>query len=95
MVYAFGNLALLARADERDAQVSQAMRTAWVAFARTGDPGTVLHEWRPYDPARDSYLEFGDVLRRGSGWRGPQLAFLDRFMGEPLAFGEPRPALAD
>jgi para-nitrobenzyl esterase len=36
-------------------QLADAMHAAWVAFARTGDPG-----WPPYDPDRRATMRFGD-----------------------------------
>jgi para-nitrobenzyl esterase len=38
--------------------LADAMHAAWVAFARTGDPG-----WPCYDPARRATMRFGEVCR--------------------------------
>jgi carboxylesterase type B len=79
--YVFGTLAKDgAQVPAADELLSQAMRSAWVAFARNGEPGAVSgHPWRRYDAAQDNYLAFGDTVAEGSGWRAAQLDFLDRF----------------
>jgi carboxylesterase type B len=82
--YVFGGLAAAGvaplAANARDETLSETIMNAWVRFAATGDPnGGQLPNWRPYDAARDNYLEFGDELKVGSGWRTSQMAFLDSF----------------
>ncbi|MDB5912451.1 MAG: para-nitrobenzyl esterase PnbA [Ramlibacter sp.] len=75
LVYVFGNLP--EGADAVDRELSAVMRKAWVAFAKTGDPG--LPGWEAYRPAEDNYLAFGDQVKAGAGWRKPQLDFIDRY----------------
>jgi para-nitrobenzyl esterase len=85
--YVFGNLAArypgeAPEFDDTDKAVSSAMMKAWVAFAAKGDPnGPGLPAWPRYDAAADNYLEFGDVIRPGAGWRSKQLDFVDGFFG--------------
>ena len=56
------------------------MMNAWVAFAASGNPNAMgLPRWARYDARSDNYLGFGDRIESGSGWRKPQLDFLDRF----------------
>jgi para-nitrobenzyl esterase len=79
VAYVFGTLDSDAAREDQD--LSAAMQRAWVAFARDGEPGSVSGaSWQPYDARRDDYLEFGDEVRAGQGWRAEQLAFLDRFL---------------
>jgi para-nitrobenzyl esterase len=85
--YVFGNLDApypgeLPQFDSTDQALSTAMMKAWVAFAANGDPNRPgLAAWPAYDAAADNYLEFGDAIRAGSGWRRDQLDFLERFFG--------------
>jgi para-nitrobenzyl esterase len=84
VAHVFHNLASDGAFDAGDETVSRAMLRAWVAFARTGNPNDKLDaaglaRWEPYDPVRDNYLDFGDPVRAGAGWRGAQLDFLDTF----------------
>jgi carboxylesterase type B len=81
----FGNLAAgrSARAepfDATDTAVSQAMRQAWAAFARNGDPHVEgAAAWPAYTAQEDAHLTFGDTIAVGHGWRRDQLDFLDRY----------------
>lgn len=83
--YVFGNLSArypgeAPEFDATDERVSTAMMKAWAAFATKGDPNHPgLAPWARYDPAADNYLEFGDLIRPGAGWRRTQLDFLDEF----------------
>lgn len=74
--------------DETDEAVSAAMMTAWVSFARCGDPkggpapGSPVAAsmcWPAYDPASDNYACFADAQTQAEQWRQPQLDFLDWF----------------
>ncbi len=67
--------------NDADHRLSDAMMGAWVRFARTGDPnGGSLPAWPSYDAATDPYLEFGDVIRAGRGYRTPYLDFVQGFL---------------
>lgn len=83
--YVFGNLAASYPGeqpifDDTDVAVSKAMMKAWVAFAANGDPNCQgASDWQPYRAMKDNYLEFGDSIQAGFGWRREQLDFLDRF----------------
>ncbi len=78
--YVFDNLEAASIVDPIDRAVSNAMAEAWIAFARTGDPNRLgALEWPGYDAASDRYLEFGDTIAIGRGWRGEQLDFIDDY----------------
>jgi carboxylesterase type B len=84
--YVFASLAAAAKLDPApfdavDERLAETIQDAWVRFATTGDPnGGEL----PYWPvSADEYLELNDPIRVGSGWRKPQLDFLDSyFLGQ-------------
>ena len=66
--------------EERDRRVSDAMLSAWVNFAATGDPnGPGAPRWAPYDVARDNYLTFDSTLAEATRWRTEPLDFIERF----------------
>lgn len=74
--YVFGTGAF----DERDRRVSDAMMTAWVNFAASGDPnGPGAPRWDRYDAARDNYLTLDSTLAEGTRWRSEPLDFIERF----------------
>ncbi|MGV3571972.1 MAG: carboxylesterase/lipase family protein [Ramlibacter sp.] len=76
--HVFGNLGCDGQPfDEVDEQLSRTMRRAWVAFAKDGDPG--VKGWEAYRPADDNHLVLGDRVEAGSGWRGAQLDFIERY----------------
>ncbi len=83
--YVFGNLAVGRGTqpepfDAVDAAISRAMREAWVAFARSGDPnGPGLARWPAYAPAEDEHLAFEDEVGNGSRWRSGPLDFLEGY----------------
>ena len=87
--YAFANLGtkrFVPRGafDATDHAVSAAMADAWVRFASTGDPnGGTLPHWPAYDGGSDPYLEFGDDVRIGQGYRTGYLDFVERFLTKP------------
>ncbi len=89
VAYVFGNLdawpdRMPMPYDKSDRALSDAMMDAWVTFAATGDPnGADTPVWAPYDAARDNYLEFGDMVRAGKGWRTKYLDFLERYFDTP------------
>ena len=60
--------------DATDEKVAHDMADAWVRFARTGSPaGGQLAAWRPYDPASQAYMNFGDSPVVASGLDSPRL----------------------
>jgi carboxylesterase type B len=87
--YAFANLGVhrfIPRGafDATDGTLSAAMADAWVRFASTGDPnGGTLPHWPAYDAGSDPYLEFGDSIRVGRGYRTPYLDFVEHFLTKP------------
>lgn len=66
--------------DDTDRAVAAAMHGAWLRFAQTGDPnGGDLPTWPRLDRQGQVHLAFGDAIVAGSGWRVPQMHFLDAF----------------
>lgn len=65
--YVFGNL----RGDgytDVDREISDAMMSYWVRFAKDGDPNEEgLAAWPTFDVARGQYLEIGEEIRPGAG----------------------------
>lgn len=61
----------------QDSELSRLMRRAWVRFAAVADPGVA--GWDPYRPEDDNHLVLDAEIRAGSGWRQPQLDFLDGY----------------
>ena len=56
---------------EPDAEISRAHMSAFVAFARTGNPNNPrIPEWKPYDAARRATMVVGQPLRVVDDWRG-------------------------
>lgn len=41
--------------ESHEAGSAKALRDRWLSFLSTGSPG---HEWKPYDPARPTWLAF-------------------------------------
>jgi para-nitrobenzyl esterase len=77
--YVFGNLPADATAVDR--AVSELQLSAWTHFAATGDPnGPGVPDWPAFTAANDAYLEIGDGPCVGSGWHGPGLDFIDRYL---------------
>ena len=85
VAYVFGNLdawpdQMPMPYDKGDRALSETMMEAWATFAANGDPnGADTPVWAPYDAGRDNYLEFGDMVRTGKGWRTKYLDFLERY----------------
>jgi para-nitrobenzyl esterase len=85
VAYVFGNLdawpdQMPMPYDKSDRALSETMMDAWATFAANGDPnGADTPVWAPYDAGRDNYLEFGDMVRTGKGWRTKYLDFLERY----------------
>ena len=58
------NETMYGAAGEAVYRLSEQMSTAWVQFARTGDPNCApLPSWPPYDPARRATMVFDDPPR--------------------------------
>jgi len=93
VAYVFGNLdawpdKMPMPYDESDRALSDIMMSAWVNFAANGDPNgpnnkSGVPQWGPYDPVRDTYLEFGAEVQPGSAWRTKYLDFLERYFDTP------------
>lgn len=65
--------------DEIDRTVAGAMATAWVQFAKTGNPnGGGLPQWPAYRSPDYRLLDFGDAVTVGSNARSPQIEFFQR-----------------
>ncbi len=81
VAYVFNTLARSDRLpfDDDDRRLAAAMADAWVRFATTGDPnGGSLPRWSRFDADQDNYLEFGDTIRPGAGYRTRELDFVSR-----------------
>lgn len=84
--YVFGNLGAQrfvprGTMNAADQKLSDAMMDAWVRFASTGDPnGGSLPTWPRYDAKSDPYLEFGDSIKVGQGYRTKYLDFVQEFL---------------
>ncbi|MGH9417014.1 MAG: carboxylesterase/lipase family protein [Terriglobales bacterium] len=65
--FVFGNLPASWPNAAANQRVSQAMQTAWIAFARTGNPG-----WPRYDAKRRQTMEFGATPQDVSDPRGAE-----------------------
>ena len=64
--------------NDTDTKLSKAMSTAWVRFAKTGDPnGPGLPSWPVFMAGKENYLEFGDRIAAGRALRKQQLDFLN------------------
>jgi para-nitrobenzyl esterase len=64
--------------------LSAQMQTAWLAFARAGDPSHEgIGRWRPWDPARRATMVFGAHTSPVDAPRDVELAVLERH--RPLA----------
>lgn len=71
IVYAFGNLQATDRPwTSVDRHIAQVMSSAWVRFAKTGDPnGADLPLWPVYDLQRDRVMVFGEKIGSRVGGR--------------------------
>jgi para-nitrobenzyl esterase len=57
-----------APADDTDATLAAALIDYWTQFAKTGDPNVPGRStWPEFHPENREFLEFGDVIRAGSG----------------------------
>jgi para-nitrobenzyl esterase len=63
---------------EADARLSNAMMSYWVQFAKTGNPNVEGQpDWPEYDPASDTYLQFDDEIKTGTGLHKPGYELFD------------------
>jgi para-nitrobenzyl esterase len=77
--FVFGTLGQRRDPTPAERRLSDAMLSAWVRFAATGDPnGEGLPAWPRYDTRRDTVMEFGDEIRLRSGVRAEACALFDR-----------------
>jgi para-nitrobenzyl esterase len=68
MTYLFADLSTREDMCDIDLEVSEAMVTMWVQFAKTGDPNVDgLIEWPAYEEDTDQYLKIGDPLEVKTG----------------------------
>ncbi len=80
IAYVFDNLAKLPwESPEKDKTLAEAMASAWVRFASTGDPnGDALPKWEVYDAETEPYLEFGKMIQPGQHLLQAECDFVDR-----------------
>ena len=72
--------------NEVDSRISKAMSSAWVRFAKTGDPnGGGLPAWPRFSDGKESYLEFGDQIAAKTALRKQQIDFLTEFSSSQRA----------
>lgn len=92
IVYVFDNLWAIDRPwTDADRRLARTMSSAWVRFARTGDPnGPGLDYWPRYDEKNDQVMAFGERSQVRTGARDAQvLRFLDH--DHEVNAGPPRP----
>jgi para-nitrobenzyl esterase len=81
MGYVFGNPgaglgSAVLKVEPKDEELSKAMSSAWVRFAKTGNPnGPGLPKWPSYRHDSEQHLEFGDTIRTGSRLFAAELDF--------------------
>jgi para-nitrobenzyl esterase len=89
--YVFDNLAKLPwKSDAADHDLANAMASAWVQFATSGDPnGGTLPKWEVYEAEAAPYLEFGAKTMPGHHLQGAQCDFFDRHFAQQRAKSQP------
>jgi para-nitrobenzyl esterase len=71
--------------DTTDQRLAAAMADAWVRFAKTGNPnGGDLPAWPRYRASDDAFLEFGDTIRAGTGFRNAALDFAEQVQHDAI-----------
>ena len=85
IVYVFRTVFSSARPFQNvDRQVSDAISSYWVNFAKTGNPnGTGLPQWPVYSPKNDVVLVLGDQIAAKPVPHKPALDFLEEFFTGP------------
>ena len=69
--------------NDDDRRLAETMADAWVRFARTGTPnGGTLPVWPRYRASDDAFMEFGDTVRAGTGFRNEALDFAARMQAK-------------
>jgi carboxylesterase type B len=69
-----------------DQPLADAISSAWVRFAATGDPnGAGLPYWQPYNPDAEEYLDFGDTIQTGHGLLAAECDFYEAFIASTRA----------
>jgi para-nitrobenzyl esterase len=77
--YVFGNLDPKLKFEQKDRDLSAAMMTYWVQFAKTGNPNRpALPTWPAYEAHSDLHLEFGDSAQTGKGLEKSACDGIDR-----------------
>ncbi len=68
--YVFGRFTGFFGRTDADSAIADAMGNAWTRFAATGNPNAAgSTTWTAFTAANDTYLEFGDTTRTGTGLR--------------------------
>lgn len=82
--YVFGRFTGFFTRTDADTAVADAMGAAWIRFAATGDPNAPgAPTWPGYTAANDTYLEFGDAIRTGTGLRRDRCDALQAWINPP------------
>jgi carboxylesterase type B len=66
-----------------DRRLAETMADAWVRFAKTGTPnGGTLPVWPRYRASDDAFMEFGNTVQAGTGFRNEALDFAGRMQAK-------------
>lgn len=88
MVFAFDTVKLYKNTrnvpfEEKHQSLANAMSAYWVQFAKTGNPNKKdLLKWPAYDPTKDQYIEFGEVVKLDQGLRKKKLDLWDDMIAD-------------
>lgn len=87
--YVFGNMSGSKLSfNDTDAKLSEIISAYWINFAATGDPnGKGLPEWPAYNREKDEHIEFGDVIKTGSGLHKDACDFFEKLASEKMGYG--------